>query len=158
MFDLYDAEVLFGELLISLISFSIIFSFALVGFTFKIFQSFVSQNASHEPQLAKWRFGASNVFCYFYIAVAILALISYNDGSIFAKTLITLNTVLSTVFAYLGIRFAFHLMITGGRSSFFAISVIIIAFILFSSYIISILSYVGVVVTIIDNKASVASN
>ena len=93
------------------------------------------------------------MICYFYIIVAILSLIAENDGSVFANTLITLNTVLSAVFAYLGVRFAFHLMVSSGKSAFFGVAVIVIAFILFSSYIVSILSYLGVTVMIIENKA-----
>ena len=153
LFDAYDAELLFNEIVISMISFAVILSFAIVGLSFKIYQSFLLQASREEPRLLSWRFGVSSLICYFYIIVAVLSLIAENDGSVFANTLITLNTVFSVVFAYLGVRFVYHLMVSSGKSTFFAIAVIVIAFILFSSYIVSILSYLGVTVMIIENKA-----
>jgi uncharacterized protein YybS (DUF2232 family) len=111
-------------------------------------------NAIEETALSKWRFGASNLTCYFYIIVAVLSLIAENDGSIFIYTLISLNTILSVIFAYLGFRFIYNLLLSKGRSSLFAIALLVLAFIMFSSSALTILSYIGVTVTIIFNRAS----
>ena len=70
LFDLFDAECIFNELLLSLVPLAIIISFAIVGFSFKIFEGDLSKNSKDVPELSKWRFGASGVVCYFYIILA----------------------------------------------------------------------------------------
>ncbi len=157
VFDLYDAECIFNELLLSLVPMSIIISFGLVGFSFKLFESALRKNAIEETALSEWRFGASNLTCYFYIVVAVLSLIAENDGSIFIYTLITLNTVFSVIFAYLGFRFVYNLLLSKGRSSLFAITLLVLAFIMFSSAALTILSFLGVTVALIFNRSSQAS-
>ena len=157
VFDIYDAERLFEEMFISIIPISVIFAFALVGLSFKLFKRCLVLNSEEEKSLSDWRFGISNVIVYFYIAVALLSLIAQNDGSIFAQTLITVNTIFSAVFAYVGIRFIFHMITSGGKSTFFAFAVIVFAFILFSSYIITVLSYLGIIISLIENRSSVVS-
>lgn len=153
----FKAEKLFNELMISMLPFLFIIAFLLTGIAFKIYSGFAINYSREGSGIADWRFGASNVVCYFYIILALIALVAPNDGSIFAYTIITLNSIFSVVFAYLGCRFVYNLFTSGGRSRLFAIIVIVLAFIMFSSYAVAVLSYVGTATAIYNNKSIKAS-
>ena len=153
-YNLYEANLLFRELIIYLIPVAFLLSFVISGLTLKVFCRAVARNAEEDSDIYAWHFGASNVISYFFIAVSFLAFMSNSDGSAFSYVLFTLNTIFTAVFAYIGLKSLYYIVIARGKSRFFAIVLIIIAFALFSSFAFQILSYFGVIVNIVTNKVS----
>lgn len=147
-----EAEALFHEFIILLIPVVILLAFLLSGLTFKIFSATVRRCSGRDSIINLWNFRVSNFVAYFYIAVAILSIFVSLDKSIFSYVVITLNTVLSAVFAYIGITVVYSIMRARGMSTFLTVSAIIIVCLLFSSFSTQIVSFVGVYFSIITNK------
>ena len=148
-----EAELFFHELVILLIPIIILFAFLLSGITFKIFKSIVKRNSGEECGIDSWNFMTSNLVAYFYLIIAVLAMFVSGSG-VFGLSLVSLNTVLSAVFAYIGVSFVYSLIVLRGKSPFFAVTLIIIACLIFSSFAIQLLSFVGVYFNIVTNKIS----
>ena len=153
VFSDYQASITFKEIMILVIPLSILIAFALVGLTFKIFIAFTVKHSNEECEIGAWFFGASNIVSYFYVAIVLLGFISPADGSIFAHSLSTLIMIFSVVFAYIAVRFIYNYLLSRGRSRFFSALIIIVGFAILSMDIISILSYIGVFLNIITNRA-----
>ncbi len=148
-----EAELFFHEIVILLVPLVILFAFLLSGITFKIFQSVVRRISGEECEINSWNFKTSNLVAYFYVAVAILTIFASGSG-IFEISIVSLNTVFSAVFAYIGISFIYSLIILRGKSSFFAIALIVVTCLVFSSFAIQLLSFIGVYFNIFSNKIS----
>lgn len=152
-FNLYEAKMLFRELIIYLIPATILISFALSGFTLKVFCRSVAKNSRDDSEIYAWNFGTSNIVSYFFIALSVVALMASSDGSTFAYVIFTLNTLFTAVFSYIGLKALYYIIISRGKSRFFAIVLIIILFALLSSLTFQLLSYFGVITNIVTNKA-----
>ena len=148
----HEAEALFHEFVILLIPITILAAFLLSGLTFKIFSATVRRCSGNDSIINLWNFRVSNFIAYFYIAVAILSIFAATDKSAFSYVLITLNTVLSAVFAYIGVTVVYAILRTKGMSAFLATSAIVIVCILFSSFSTQLISFVGVYFNIVANK------
>ncbi len=148
-----EAEMLFHEIVILLIPLLILVAFALSGITFKIFQAVIRKNSGEDCEINSWNFKTSNLIAYFYVAVAILTMFISGNG-IFEISIVSINTVFSAVFAYIGVSFIYSLLTVKGKSPFFAITLIIVLCLVFSSFAIQLLSFVGVYFNIFSNKVS----
>ena len=148
-----EAELFFHEIVILLVPFVILFAFLLSGISFKIFQAVIRRNSGEESEINSWNFKTSNLIAYFYIAVAILTMLVSGSG-IFEISVISINTVLSAVFAYIGVSFIYSLIVFRGKSTFFAITLIVVMCLVFSSFAIQLLSFIGVYFNIFTNKVS----
>ena len=156
LFNSYKAMSIFNDILISSIGIAVILSFAIVGFTLKIYQRFVTKCIKEHSTFSEWRFGASTIVCLFYIIVIVVNFFISNDGSVFAITFMTLNLIFEFIFFYLGCRSIYNFFASKGRK-IFAIIMLVVACVIFTPHIFSVLSYFGVVVTIINNRKSVVS-
>lgn len=152
-YNLYEAKMLFRELIIYLIPITILISFTISGLTLKIFCRSVAKNSRDDSEIYAWNFGTSNIVSYFFIALSAVALMASFDGSTFAYVIFTLNTLFTAVFSYIGLKSLYYIIISRGKSRFFAIVLIIIIFALLSSLTFQLLSYFGVIINIITNKA-----
>ena len=148
-----EAELIFHEIVILLIPIIILFAFLLSGIAFKIFRCIIVRYSGEESGINSWNFMTSNLVAYFYLIVAILAMFVSGSG-VFGLSLTSLNTVFSAVFAYIGVSFVYSLIVIRGKSSFFAVTLIIIGCIIFSSFAIQLLSFIGVYFNIVTNKIS----
>lgn len=148
-----QAELFFHEIVLLLIPIVILFAFLLSGITFKVFASVIRKNSGEESGINSWNFLTSNFVAYFYIIVAIISMLASGSG-VFGLTLVSLNTVFSAVFAYIGVSFVYSLIVMRGKSSFFAIILIIVVCLVFSSFAIQLLSFLGVYFNIVTNKIS----
>ena len=148
-----EAELFFHEIVMLLVPLVILFAFFLSGITFKIFQSVIKRNSGEDCEINSWNFKTSNLIAYFYIAVAILAMFISGSG-IFEISVVSINTIFSAVFAYIGVSFIYSLLTIKGKSSFFAIALIVVLFLVFSSFAIQLLSFIGVYFNIFTNKIS----
>ena len=148
-----EAELFFHEIVILIVPLVILFAFLLSGIAFKIFQSVIRRNSGDECEINSWNFKTSNLVAYFYVAVAILTIFASGSG-IFEISLVSLNTVFSAVFAYIGASFIYSLVVLRGKSSFFAIALIAVICLVFSSFAIQLLSFIGVYFNIFTNRIS----
>ena len=151
-FNLYEAEMLFRELIMYVVPLAFFASFVLSGFTLKLFARTVERNSDEDCEIYAWNFAASNIVSYFYIALALVALVATADGSTFSFVIFTLNTIFTAVFAYIGIKSLYYIIISRGKSKAFAIILLVLAFFLLSSFAFQILSYFGVIMNILTNK------
>ena len=147
-----EAELLFHDFVIFLIPITILLAFLVSGLTFKIFSATVRRCSGGDSVINLWSFRVSNMIAYFYVIVAVLSLFVSYDKSIFSYTVITINTVLSAVFAYIGVSVVYTIMRAKGMSFFLTISAIIIVCMLFSSFSTQIISLIGVYFNIVTNK------
>lgn len=154
VYNLYEAEMFFRELVIYVISVAFLLSFVLSGITLKIFCHTVEKNAEENAEMSLWFFKTSNIVAYFFIALSIIALMADSDGSAFSYVIFALNTLFTAVFAYIGIKSIYYFIISRGKSRAFAIVLIVIIFALLSSFSFQLLSYLGVIVNIVTNKVA----
>ena len=154
VYNLYEAKMLFHELVIYLIPLAFLLSFVLSGITLKIFSRAVEKNTEEDCVIRFWNFGASNFVSYFFIVLSVFCLIASSEGSAFSYVLFTLNTVFTAVFSYIGIKSLYYIIIGRGKSKIFAIILMIIAFALVSTFAFQLLAYFGVIINIVTNKIS----
>lgn len=152
VFNLYEAEMLFRELIIYAVPLAFLVSFVLSGLTLKLFVHSVEKNSDEQCEIYGWNFAASNLVSYFYIALALVSLVATADGSTFSFVIFTLNTIFTAVFAYIGIKAIYYVIISKGKSKAFAIVLLVLAILLLSSFAFQILSYFGVIMNILTNK------
>ena len=148
-----EAELFFHEIIILLVPLVILFAFFLSGVTFKIFGRVIKAKSGEDCGISGWNFKTSNLVCYFYIVVAIVA-IFVSGGGIFELSVVSINTVFSAVFAYIGVSFIYSVIVSKRKSSFFAIALIAVVCLVFSSFAIQLLSFIGVYFNIFANKLS----
>ena len=151
-FNLYEAEMLFRELIIYVVPITFLLSFLLSGITLKLFVRAVERNSDEKCEINAWNFAVSNMVSYFYIVLAFIALVAVSDGSTFSFVIFTLNTIFVAVFAYIGIKSLYYIIISKGRGKVFAFILIVLAILLLSSLAFQLLSYFGVIINILTNK------
>ena len=151
MFNTYVAKQTFNELWMMILPGTILFSFFAVGASYKLFCSNILKYSGEESQIFEWNFRTSNFVAYFYVVLAIINLFITGSG-VFATSVSIINTIFLAVFAYIGLGVVYSLLLARGRA--FAIVVIIIAFFIISSSVLTILSFIGVYFNIMSNKVS----
>lgn len=153
-YNAYVAEALFDELLIYSVAVFSLISFFIAGITLKLFVKIANSYSSEETRISDWSFRTSNAVAYFYIIVSVIAYFEAAGASVFSYVVITLNTIFSAVFLYIGVKTVFHFIVSRGKSKFFAALLIIIASGLVSSFAAQLLSYIGVFANMRQNKAA----
>ena len=154
-YNVYEAELLFRELIITLVPMLLVLSFVISGFTLKILSSIVERYSGEDSGIYEWSFKTPNLVAYFYLILSLIQIFgSDDDGSIFYFTVMSLSTLFSVVYAYIGVKFVYYFILSRGKSRLFAIILILILFIILSSFVTQIISYLGVIVNIITNKIS----
>ena len=151
-YNVHDAEALFRELVIFAVPMLILCAFLLAGISLKFFSRTVKKISGEESGIMSWRFTISNFIAYFYIAVAIMSMLASGDSSVFSIAVVSVNTVLSCVFAYIGVTFVYGIIRSRGKSAFFSASLIILVCIILSSFALQLLSFLGVYFSIVTNR------
>ena len=147
------AVLLFSELINLVFSFLVIASFAIAGFSFKIYSSIVGKYSKNPDEIYRWRFSVTSVVSCFYCVVAVVSLFTSDTVSVFSVSVNNLNAIFSFVFAYLGFNFVFYLL-SRKRSTAFALIALIAALLFLNTLAIDILSFVGVFFSLVINKAT----
>ncbi len=147
-----EAELLFNELVILLAPALVLLAVFLCALSLRIFSSLIVRYSGDECGIYEWRFNPSNLVAYFYLAVAILTIFAGSGTGIFAHTVTSLNIIFAPVFAYIGASVIHALIVSRGKSSFFALSVIVIACVILYTFSITLLSFIGVYFTVVANK------
>ena len=151
-YNVFEAESLFNELVVSLVSVLLLASLILTGLALKLFVSLVNRYACEESEIVFWNFKTSNLVAIFYIVISVISFFLGYDSGIFAAVIVTLNTLFSAVFAYIGLKFVFYFITSHGKSKIFAVILIVIISVLISSFAVLIFSYIGVYVNIVSNR------
>lgn len=151
-YNVHEAAALFMDFLVLLIPLLILFAFLLAGLTLKFFGKTVNKISGDECGISAWRFSISNFIAYFYIAIAVMSMLASADTSVFSTVIVSLNTVLSAPFAYLGFTFVYGVIRAHGKSAFFSASLIVVLCIILPSFSLSLLSFIGVYFNIVSNK------
>lgn len=120
-----------------------IFAFLIAGLAFKLVSAFLSLFLVNKGELSRWRFSLSRVFGFFYLGLYVLRIfLSGTD----AASLVVLNlmNVFMFIFAYIGFGFVYSFLKARMRNTFSAVLVLVFACIMFYSFAISVLSFLGV--------------
>ena len=133
-----------------MVSYIVIAAFVVSGFTLKIF-SFAASRLGNKELLYGWRFKTSNLFAYFYIALFVLQIFTAGHNGLFAVAVANLSYIFCVVYAYLGFNFALSFL-SQKRSVAFSFVMLLVGFLLFSSFLVEILSIIGAFVTVSANK------
>ena len=157
-FNPIEAEAMFNELIILLIPTAVLISILLCGISLKIFSSIIKKYSGEDCGIGEWRFKTTNFVAYFYIILAVVSFFLSNDGSIFTYVLISLNMIFAPIYAYLGVTVVHALIVSHGKSSAFSIMIIVISCIVFYSFAITLLSFIGVYFTIAANRITFKNN
>lgn len=151
-YNAYEAAAMFDELLILSVSVFALISFFITGITLKIFSKAANSYFSDDAGISSWSFRTSNTVAYFYLIVSVIAYFEAAGTGVFSYVIITLSTIFSAVFLYIGVKSVFRFIISRGRSKIFAVLIMIIASSLISSFAVQLLSYIGVFVNVRQNK------
>ncbi|MBO7303693.1 MAG: hypothetical protein J6V09_00525 [Clostridia bacterium] len=150
-FSTAEAEMIYHDAVFLAPSILLLSALAIAGFMLKSLSALILKFSGATDEILNWHFKAPNIISYFYIVLAITNLFAAGSGGLAALTVVTLNTLFSVLFAYLGVKFLFFI-VAYKRGVFFAIMLIGIGVMLTSGYAVVILSIVGVVSNIKMNK------
>ena len=145
-----EAEELFNSILVMIVPLFCIIAFLISGISLKIFSSRLLKYSSSKEKVAEWSFTTTTFVAYFYVFISILAIVS--DSGILGQVISSLDLIFLVVFGYIGAK-VFFTVLAATKGKGFSVLVFIVAFLLFSSIAIRILSYLGVYFTIVTNKA-----
>ena len=151
IFNASDAESLFNSLISALIPTLFVISFFISGVALKTFTSCLRKISDKDSRIFTWEFSTNSFLAYFYIILAIVNLFTGSSDSTFAFVVSSLSMILMFVYAYLGMKFinSFLREKIGKTPSLIVIG---IALLVFSSFALTLLSYIGVYYTITINK------
>lgn len=151
LFTEEGANAVFGEMLNALLPMLIIFAFFLVGVSFKIYSALVYRYARDGENIFRWRFTVAPLFAYAYIAVFFIGFFTADAGSVLSRSASVLESVLMMVFVYVGVSFL-HAIIAHKAGGVGATLIVAVAFVILSSIAIQILSFLGVLITLMSDK------
>ena len=141
--------VIFDSLKVASLSFAVIIGFISCGISLKLYSFIVYKISDIGEKVFSWKFKTSRIFAYFYIALSLATIFMTSSASVFSVATANLYNIFMVVYAYLGFNFAVYLL-SFRRSKAFSFFVIIIAILLFTTFAIEILSFMGVLYTIND--------
>ena len=144
-----DAEyvsTLFDSFVNMLVSLIAIISFVLVGIMMKTFCAIARRVSVQDDTIHAWRFETNVVYSYFYFAIYIISIFVLPD-TIIGITLANVVSILSFVFAYMGIKFALEFFADRGKRGLGKI-VIVAAILIFNTLAFDLLAVFGAAYTI----------
>ena len=134
-----------------IISYLLIASFAIVGFSFKLFSFVGSKLADDTTTFRSWRFITTNVFAYFYMILIFASIFVNSSVGVFAITVSNLYNVFVVIYAYVGFNYALSLLSHRMKPGI-ALLLIAAALIMLPSFALQLLSMLGVLFTIRKNN------
>lgn len=152
-YNAYEAKNLFREFMLLAIPMLIILAFFITGITLKILSAIIRRTSDENSEFYKWSFRLPSTVAYFYIFVALINVFSAGEEGVFAFVITSLNLIFMFVFAYHGAELIYTFIKTKGKSAFFSVTVIILSIIIFYSFSIQLLSYIGAYFNITVNNS-----
>ena len=138
--SLFDS---FVNMLVSVIA---VISFFIIGIAMKVFCAIGRRLAEENDGINSWRFEPSTVYAYFYIALYVVSMFIAPD-SVLGITLANVVSILSFVFAYMGVKYAYGFFAERGKKGLGKI-VIALSVLIFSSMALNLLSVLGAAYTV----------
>ena len=135
--DIYNAFVY------SLIPFSAIFALIVVGLAVRLFFSRTSKYNTEDERNVSWKFVTSPFLAYSYLVLLGFSLIP--SSGIFAASISFAASIFMAVYFYIGIC-ALYSFISHKKNGRFAVLIILLSMLFFSSYAPKIISFIGVFV------------
>lgn len=134
---------LFNAQINMIISYLLIGGFIITGLSMKLFGSIVGKCSEDNTKIQNWRFSATRIYAYFYVALILASLFTTSTDSIFAISVLNLYNIFLVVFAYIGYKVMLKII---GRKMrpVYATIILIVVIILFSSIAAQILAALGV--------------
>ena len=151
LFTEEGANAVFTEMLNALIPMLVIFAFFIVGVTFKLFSSLIYRYAKDGENIFRWRFTATPIFAYAYAVITVIGFFVADSNTVLSRSASVLESILMMVFAYVGVSFL-HSIIARRAGGVGAVLIVAVAFLLLSSIAIQILSFLGVLITLMSDK------
>ena len=133
------------------LSLLVIVAFFYAGIQIKLFTALTLRYESEPRSRQSWHFALSNVFAYFYIALAILSPFLSNMDSVVVVAILNLYYIFMFVFAYVGFNYALH-FVSQMRKKALARFIFIIFLVMANAVAVQILSFIGVFITTMHNK------
>ena len=135
----------------SMISYFVIGGFAVIGISMKIFGFIIKKCSDDTTKITAWRFGTSNVFAYFYLAVSIAAIFVSSVDNIFGITVVNLYAIFMVIYAYVGFKSSVALL---SKKLHPALSylIVIVASLVLITVSPQILATIGVIFTFNENR------
>lgn len=130
-----------------------ILAFLLTGLAFKLLSALLSLFLVDKKQLSGWSFSLSRIFGYFYLGLYVLR-IFLSGTDVASLVVLNLMNVFMFIFAYIGFKLACSVLSIRMKNKSSAALIVIFACILFYSFAISVLSFLGVFAAGLKEKLS----
>lgn len=144
-------EVVFDVMMKMMISTLLIGAFALVGLGMKFFKLGLLICLDDKKPLEEWRFSVSSILAYGYLFSAIISVFTSTADSLFAVTVMNLESILFVVFAYVGFNAVVSLLMKKMKRVF-AILIVIGVILTFSTFATQLLAVFGAMFTLRINR------
>jgi len=148
------AEKIFHVILCMAPAIIALISFIVSGLTLKMFGVFSKKRIEDDEDEGegqfKWILIPSNVFAYTFVALAVLNAFA-NGTDWFSLSIVNLYWIFLPLFAYIGLKFVFF-VVSSRRGIAFAVFFIIFLVILIGGVALTLLSLLGVFMTVVANK------
>jgi hypothetical protein len=146
-----EAEEYFNYAITMLIPIFSILSMILSGITIRIFTGGIRKYSTDE-YVDNWIFHLSTPTAVIYVIASIVR--CFNSPMLLSYTVDAVTMILLIPFFYIGITILYNLL-SGSKGRFFAVAVIVVAFLLSASFAITVLSYIGVYFNSLINKTGI---
>ena len=146
-----ELALIFDSIAGQLISMLVIVSFLIAGVALKLFSLLIYRFEKEPHVIVGWRFKITNVFAYFYAILLLLNIFVGSGLGVVELVIINLYNIFMAIFAYFGFMVAREFL-SRGRSGGFGTVMLVIGIFLLSALALQILSVIGLIYTIIDNK------
>ncbi len=120
-----------------------VFAFLIAGLAFKLVSLFLSLFLVDKRELSAWRFSLSRVFGFFYLGLYAIS-IFFSGTDVASIVVLNLMNVFMFIFAYIGFGFAYFFLKTRTKNKLSAVLILLFACIMFYSFAITLLSFIGV--------------
>ena len=144
-------EETFLSLSKTFLSLLVVIAFLYSGIQIKLFSVFVKRCELTPRPRQEWHFALSNLFAYFYIALAVLSLFVGSMENVMGIALVNLNNIFMFVFAYIGFNYALFFT-SRMQNKTLARVVFVILLVTMNVLAIQLLSYIGVFITTSRNR------
>lgn len=148
---------LFDSQLNMIFSYIFIAGFLIVGLSFKLFGFILKKCLDDKTEILSWRFKTSSLFAYFYLILVFLSMFLVSSTDILSVVVFNLYNIFLVIYAYVGFNVIKDML--GNRlRPIFAIFLLLLALMVFSSLAVQILAVYGVLYTIRTNRGVAENN
>jgi hypothetical protein len=146
-----DVVTILDTLVSMLVSFVIIYGFALVGIACKIFKIMVRRYSEDKKDISDWNFMTPSIYAYFYIALTIAGFFVGSELNEFALVVMNLSSIFMVVYAYIGWNCASKILATR-RNPMLSNVIMFVVILCFGNLALNLLSFFGMFYTLSLNR------